>query len=570
MIRHPLVRIVCGTIFLAITASQPAQACGGFFCFQTPIDQSAESIVFSVNPETDEVETHVQISFQGDAEAFAWVVPVPAQPDLFISSDLLFSTLASATAPVFSVRAHDEGICTGYYGYSDYDVTSSGSYGYSYGDTGTFGVVIVAQEQVGPYETVTLQAQSSTALLEWLQDNGYNLPDTLDPVLAPYIDSEAYFVALKLQSDKSDGDIAPLGMRYAANKAGIPIQLTSVAATPDMRLTVYVFGEFRAVPESYLHVRVNNAALNYVERGSNYNEVITRAADEAGGHAFATDFAGSPAGLRGSLNTSRFDTDALAALTDPAAFMNEIINQEFPADDTLLNLLLIHIPMPQEVRDIGVSETAFYNCLDCFSEDLGPFDPVAFAADLQTVIVDPLLNVEELFLSGWLSRMTSSLSPGEMTVDPVFVLNPDMGEVSNLREADLYYLCGDGTDYDDAPRRLELEDGRLLLLPSETWLAENGLTLDEYLNNLTDINAIIIEKTGASGQPEILQDFTDSAAQDDQDNNDWVQEAFGDSSPTTQTLGCSCTTANTGPTGAFWIVLFGWVLAGRRRRIAPV
>ena len=563
--RLPVRASTTAAILLGALFPGAAHACGGFFCSQTPIDQSAESIVFSVNPETNEVETHVQITFQGDAEDFAWVVPVPAAPDLFLSTDTLFSTLAATTAPTFDVRSHDDGWCTGYYGYSYSDLASSSTYSYGAYDTGASGVTIVATQAVGPYQTVTLQAQSSGALLQWLQENNYDLPDSLDPVLAPYVDSNAYFVALKLQSDKSAGDIAPLGMRYTSSKAGIPIQLTSIAATPDMRLTVYVFGEFRAVPESYLHVRLNEAALNYVDQGTNYNDVITRAADEAGGHAFATDFAGDPTFLHGILNTDRYDTAALASLTDPVAFMDGIINQGFPADDTLLNLLLTHIPVPQEVLDMGVSETTFYNCLNCYSEYLGPFDPVAFAEDLQTVFVDPLLNAEDLFKSSWLSRMTSSISPAEMTVDPVFVLNPDMGTVSNVRKADLYYLCDNGNSYQASPRRLELSDGRMLLLPSEDWLAENGMTLDEFLNNLTDINAIIIEKTGASGEPEILQDFTDDANNEDQANNKWVQDEFG-TDGATDWLGCGCNSTTSTSGAITWFALLGLALVGRRRK----
>ena len=68
---------------------------------------------------------------------------------------------------------------------------------------------MVAEENVGPYDTVTLQADSAELLLTWLQDNGYQLPDTLMPVLEPYVMASTYFVALRLSQNEGVGDLAP-------------------------------------------------------------------------------------------------------------------------------------------------------------------------------------------------------------------------------------------------------------------------------------------------------------------------------------------------------------------------
>ncbi|MEL6894336.1 MAG: DUF2330 domain-containing protein, partial [Actinomycetota bacterium] len=69
-------------------------------------------------------------------------------------------------------------------------------------------MVVVAQSQVGPYETLTLQASSSAGLLDFLQRNNYELPDELDAVLQPCVAEQAYFVALRLSKDRDVGDIA--------------------------------------------------------------------------------------------------------------------------------------------------------------------------------------------------------------------------------------------------------------------------------------------------------------------------------------------------------------------------
>jgi len=82
---------VAGVGLLAAVGAAPrqAQACGGFFCSQVPIDQSGEQIIFSVSQ--SHITAHVQISFQGQAKDFAWVVPVQTVPTLSVGSQAVFA-----------------------------------------------------------------------------------------------------------------------------------------------------------------------------------------------------------------------------------------------------------------------------------------------------------------------------------------------------------------------------------------------------------------------------------------------------------------------------------------------
>ncbi|MFT4624320.1 MAG: MYXO-CTERM domain-containing protein [Myxococcota bacterium] len=490
-----------------LLAPAPALACGGFFCNSgTPVDQSAERIVFEVDAQAGTVDTHVQIFYTGSAEEFAWVLPTPTQPELFLSTNTLFDELAWRLAPQFWMEWHEEGRCDGGWASNEsaLDAAASSS---SWADTGGAGggVIVVDEKRVGPYETVTLKADDEAALIDWLQAAGYDLPDTLDTALAPYVSFGAYFVALKLAKDEDVGDIAPLGMTYAGTRPMIPITLTSVAATPDMRLETYVFGKHRAVPDNYLHVQINEAAIDWFDGGSNYEDAITLAADEAGGQAFATDYAGSTEQLVGSLYVEgRYDTDRLATESDPISFMEEIMNQGFPANNALLEVLGDVMPPPE-----GVDATDFYNCVSCYADLLRDyeFDAVVAAAAIEERLVEPLRRAEGLFDADWVSRLTSSISPVEMTIDPMFVFNPDMGEVSQEYKADLYVMCGIGGGWWDSPRRLELPDGRIIYVPSEEWFANQGITYREFIDGLTEHYAKIIEDTSESGQPTVLFDL---------------------------------------------------------------
>ena len=64
---------------------------------------------------------------------------------------------------------------------------------------------------------------------------------------------------------------------------------TAMAALDDMGVKLWVLGKSRAVPTTYLHLEINEALINWFNPGSNYNDVIIAAADEAGGMGFVTD-----------------------------------------------------------------------------------------------------------------------------------------------------------------------------------------------------------------------------------------------------------------------------------------
>ncbi len=93
---------------LLLLRGSTALACGGLFCgappvtpaAPQPVDQNAERIIFEVST-TGTVTTiaaHVQISYVGGSDNFAWVVPVPTVPAVEDSTNGYFQALDSATA----------------------------------------------------------------------------------------------------------------------------------------------------------------------------------------------------------------------------------------------------------------------------------------------------------------------------------------------------------------------------------------------------------------------------------------------------------------------------------------
>lgn len=496
-------------LLLLAAAPAPVHACGGLFCNRVePVLQSAERVVFGIGD--GQVEMHVQIAFEGSASDFAWIVPVPEVPELLLSTEQLFSVLDEATAPTFLLRRELSG-CQDRGGDDDdsyWDCnTAQGDTGCNFYSAPETGVTIVAESQVGPYDTVVLQGDSAEAVLDWLQERDYALPDDLEDTLAPYVSAGSSFVALRLRNGMDLGDLQPLALRYPGTAASIPIQLTAVAATPDMRVHAYVLGDQRAVPLSYLHVEINPMRINWWNDGANYQDVVARAADEAGGHAFATDAVLPTEPLRG-----RFDVpgpnqlDRLRSETYLDYYLMDVA-WLFAPTETLLQVLADNLPIPD-----GVEPRDFVDCPWCYGYDQGAFDPVTTTDDLERRIVEPLQHAEDLVQSHpWLTRLSSSLDAVEMTVDPTFALNETMTHVIDpVHVAMLRWNCASGrTAPGDAPRRLILDAGRSVAIPSEGWLAARDLhPFDWLMRELDSVAAQRIERTGAGGPAILLVDHT--------------------------------------------------------------
>jgi hypothetical protein len=551
-----------------------ADACGGFACDNArPVMQAAERILFAVDEANEEVEAHVQITYTGESQDFAWIVPVAGEPEIFLSTDALFSALYFPTNPNYTLTTVELGECRS----SDRGVSLAGGsdavLAPSSATADSGGVNVISTQNVGPYSTTILEADSTAALLDWLDEFGYDVPANFGPVLAPYVASGQNFVALRLLPGNTSGDIAPLGMRYAGTKPSIPIQLTSIAAVPDTRLEVYVVGRDRAVPESYLHVVPNDMAYDYFRQTVTYPDIITRAADEAGGRAFATDWTGSTELMRDVLySDSMFAESDLAAATDIFAWMDVILSGGFlqgggyyyyaTFDVNLANALRTVLPLPPSLAADGLTEAMFWTNLRYYEDsfDASAIDLAAATAAVQDGFVEPRRHANALFADNpHMSRLTSSLDADEMTVDPTFVFNADMPqEVDINHPATLSYHCEDGQERDRAYREIEFPDGTAVDLPSEDWFSDEHITEYEYLSDLAALNAAVIEQTGAEGEPEVFTDNRPVLAGLADDLNASFADMFMG--------GCGCD--GSGVNGAATPLLAGAaaLLARRRRR----
>ncbi len=542
-----------------LTWAAPALACGGFFCNNgNPVNQTGEQILFAVDRDAGTIEAHVRIQYQGPSDAFAWIVPTPTRPEVGVSSESVFTRLDQRLRPQWLADYRQVGECDWGGDFFESDAAAGGGGAPTDEDGGGRGVTVVEQSQVGPYDYAILQATDVEVLFEWLQDNDYDIPDVIMPFVEPYVlmGEDMHFVSFKLSKDNDSGDIQPVTLRYESTKPMIPIQLTAVATEPDLGITVHILDQTRSVPENYLHVFVNEARINWLGGGNNYDDLVTAAMDEAGGQGFATEYAGATVALDGALfDDSWFDLDALRTIEDPIAYWNRLMdmlsNAGFRGDAGVLDLLQAYIPVPDDL-----DAQSFYNCLECYSEyvDAENFDNVGFTDAIEAEFVEPLRHAQELFDTiPYVTRLYTTLSAEDMTVDPVFARNSTMGDVDNVHIAEVIVDCGDGGDYYSSPVTIRLPDGRTILTSWDD-------AAREELDAMPAADSI--ERTSGSGAPEPVSSNRDDINTDLEAYNDQMAALF-DAQRSPKSGGCA---AAPGTAGGLGFAMFGLMLGLSRRR----
>lgn len=477
-----------------------AEACG---CFvppdpSVPVVQAGENIIFEID--NGRIHSHIQIQYAGPASEFGWLLPLPTLPELSLGTDELFAQLINATQPKYRMDREYNGSCPfdPSRGFGNQDAnTAPGE-----GDEDS---PLVLQDSVGPYDYAVLLADDKQPMLDWLAANRFYVPAGTDHAVNAYIRPGAYFLALKLRKGNEVGDIQPVVVSYDSALPMIPIVLTSVAADPDMGIAAWVLGDARAIPRNYYHTVLNDAAIDWVNAGSNYFEVLTRAVDESPGHhSFVTEYAGTTNVMLDVLDYSgRFgDTNYLATLTDAVEFINYLNYNGYAVFDRtgisapqytsqVLAILEAELPAPAALLAAEeITANDYYRGIDYYLgwyRSMYPelfvdldltFDSDAMATQLQERVVAPTLAAGQLFRRNpKMTRLFTTMSANEMTRDPVFSFNPDLPDVSNTHTARLIYNCGllsDTLDISDVPAQLVTEQGWTLSMPLGT--ARNSWT----------------------------------------------------------------------------------------------
>jgi hypothetical protein len=231
---------------------------------------------------------------------------VPQGDDIAVASDLAFARLQQATNPAYTLTTRVEGTCrqqSSFNGTAGTVAPQAAAPSPRAAAEGS-GVTVAASGVVGAFEWTALALdpaleKPAAAAINWLTQNGYDVTPGLGCFARPYLADGNYLLALRLTKGSDTGSIRPIVLTYDADLPMIPIKLTAVSANDDMGVMTGCSPIRARVPMKLRRPRAERGAHQLVQRSSNYNDVVTAAADDAGGQGFVTEFAAKSSSLAG-------------------------------------------------------------------------------------------------------------------------------------------------------------------------------------------------------------------------------------------------------------------------------
>jgi MYXO-CTERM domain-containing protein len=457
-----------------LAAATPSSACGGFFCNQAqPVNQAAERIVFADNGDGTQTAV-IEIMYEGPSESFSWLLPISSVPmgdEIAVASTLAFQRLQAATNPNYTLTTSVEGTCkqpqqTPGVGAGGSGGTASGGGsggGLNAGPDG--GVTVEAEGVVGSFEWTVISldpdlVEPADVAVTWLNDNGYDVPNGAPVLLSPYLEDGLFLLALKLTKGADAGSIRPIMLTYEATRPSIPIKLTAVAANEDMGVMAWVLADSRAVPQNYLSLELNEARINWFNASLNYNDVVIEAANEAQGQGFVTELAAPTSTLANVIwppyeeaRWQTFSTRQYSSFSD----IFQTAYYTYGSYDGFWEAVDSAVTLPDTV-----SLADFKVCPSCYSDQI-QFSPSEFIAAIEKSVVQPMRAVQQLIdAHPTITRLYTTMSADEMTLDPLFTFNPDLADVSNLHTAERIIECNPSIYQSEAPWRIELPQGGIV------------------------------------------------------------------------------------------------------------
>jgi MYXO-CTERM domain-containing protein len=279
------VRALTGTLVAGVIASlwqvPEAKACGG--CFAPPPQPSQiatvitdHKMIFRVTPQATTLYDEIQ--YQGSPSDFAWVLPIQGQVTVGLSSDILFSSLDSATQTTIVAPPLPQcPVCP--------CSSSSGGAGFAVpgvdeaADGGA--VTILSQAVVGPYETVQLQSPDPNALTNWLTTHGYDIPASIQPVIAAYVTEGFDFLALRLVPGVDVQAMRPVRVTSPGAGLSLPLRMVAAGTGATVGITLWVVGDGRYEPANFPSFTIDPSSITWDWSTNASNYTTLRTSEEA-------------------------------------------------------------------------------------------------------------------------------------------------------------------------------------------------------------------------------------------------------------------------------------------------
>jgi MYXO-CTERM domain-containing protein len=288
--KRPLALLFPVTAALALSTHAPdAAACGGCFVQQSESTQvTGHRMILSVSSQSTTLWD--QITYSGAPESFAWVLPIKGTVDIELSSDALFQALEDLTAVTVSsptIQCPPPPDCGG-------DFANAGS-STGAGGAEDGGVEVLAEEVVGPYETVQLATDDPAALDNWLASHNYAVPPEIAPTLAAYVAEGFNFLALKLVPGQGIDSMRPIRVTTPGAGGELPLRMVAAGTGATTPISLWVMAEGRYEPQNFpsFEIGADKLVWNWDTASSNYKDLRAAGFDATGGLGWLLE-AGEP------------------------------------------------------------------------------------------------------------------------------------------------------------------------------------------------------------------------------------------------------------------------------------
>ncbi len=270
--------------FLAIESD--ASACGGCFTpTENPTVVTDHRMILTVSKEQSTL--YDQIKYSGSPSSFAWVLPISGTVDVGLSADIVFTAIDGMTQTQINPPPRNcppPPNCQ--------NGGSSGSGGFNGAPSAADpGVEVTKREVVGPYETVQLKATDAGSLQNWLQQNGFNVPADVQPVVDQYVTEHFDFLAIKLVPGKSVQDMRPVRVTTKGANAVLPLRMVAAGTGPVVGISLWVIAEGRYESQNFpsFSIPTEELAWDWTQQKSNYTEIRAAKTTANNGRAWETE-----------------------------------------------------------------------------------------------------------------------------------------------------------------------------------------------------------------------------------------------------------------------------------------
>ncbi len=211
------------------------------------IDEYSQQAVIQFDDESNTEIISILPGFHGDAEEFAWILPMPSLPQVAGGDHTLFQQMRDFTRPKHQYRDDDWDGC----GRSTFDTLGAPDNG----------VTIIDSQMVGYYQTMTLSADQAPALIDSLTHWGFLHSENVDQateLINSYVEQDWFFVTVKVDSASFqeafpdynyygyyNGFLEPLKFTFSSDEAIYPMRISALSAAESTQVDLYVIAKHR-------------------------------------------------------------------------------------------------------------------------------------------------------------------------------------------------------------------------------------------------------------------------------------------------------------------------------------